>query len=103
ANYLQLKDVLGKAVQWPEAEELITEQFNQAQKFQAQNGGMAFWTARNDFVSPYLSVYTALAFTWLEEMGYEVPTQVKTRLNSYLQDKILDAKQKSDQVDSLRI
>jgi uncharacterized protein YfaS (alpha-2-macroglobulin family) len=57
-----------------------------AGSFQAPNGGMAFWQARDEYVSPYLSAYTALAFRWLARGGYAVPRDVETKLHDYLRN-----------------
>ena len=40
-----------------------------ASEFQAPNGGMAFYESRDDYVSPFLSAFTAKAFNWLRETG----------------------------------
>src|SRR5262249_35603656 len=39
---------------------------------------------QDQYVSPDLSAYTALAFTWLHTRGYVVPTAVEARLHDYL-------------------
>src|SRR5699024_1415977 len=84
ADYLQLKPVLGDSVQWPDAKQLITNVLRAAGKYQAANGGMTYWVPREVFVSRYLSVYTALAFGWLRQAGYEPPADVEKRLWQYL-------------------
>ncbi|MGH8145437.1 MAG: MG2 domain-containing protein, partial [Rhodanobacteraceae bacterium] len=89
SDYLRLKPVLGDSVQWPDATQTIGRMLESAADFQAPNGGMAFWISRNDFVSPYLSVYTALAFDWLDDAGHKPPATVKTRLWEYLHKHIL--------------
>ncbi len=58
ADYLRLKPVLGKTVQWPGTAGSIEDMLSSAANFQAPDGGMAFLVPRNNFVSPYLSVYT---------------------------------------------
>jgi hypothetical protein len=57
-----------------------------AAEFQSPNGGMAFYLPKDDYVSPYLSAYTALAFNWLREAGHEPPKQVEENLHKYLQN-----------------
>jgi uncharacterized protein YfaS (alpha-2-macroglobulin family) len=90
SDYLRLKPVLGDTVKWPNAAKEIDTTLRAAADFQAPDGGMAFWIPRDRFVSPYLSVYTALAFDWFEEAGHPVPASVRERLQGYLQQKILD-------------
>ena len=38
----------------------------------------------DEYVSPYLSAYTALAFNWLRDGGHAVPEAVETKLHAYL-------------------
>jgi uncharacterized protein YfaS (alpha-2-macroglobulin family) len=56
----------------------------QAASFQAPNGGMAYYVPQDQYVSPYLSAYTALAFNWLRDDGHEVPAAVEEKLHAYL-------------------
>ncbi len=91
SDYLAIRDALPASVQWPRAKAEIEDDMTHAADFQAPNGGMAFWIPRNDFVSPYLSVYTALAFDWLQAAGHAVPADVRSNLNGYLNNVILDA------------
>ncbi|MGH8271667.1 MAG: alpha-2-macroglobulin family protein, partial [Gammaproteobacteria bacterium] len=91
SNYLALKDALPASVKWPDAAGDIADTLKHATDFQAPNGGMAFWIPRNDFVSPYLSVYTALAFNWLATAGHPVPADLRSSLDDYLKDDILKA------------
>ncbi|MGH8191099.1 MAG: MG2 domain-containing protein [Rhodanobacteraceae bacterium] len=90
SDWLRLKPVLGDSVKWPDAAQTIDKVLQAAPDFQAPDGGMAFWIARNDFVSPYLSVYTALAFDWLEDAGHTPPAMTRERLWGYLHKQILD-------------
>ncbi len=92
SDYLRLQPVIGKAVAWPEAGGIITKELAAAADFQAPNGGMTFWIPRDDFVSPYLSIYTALGFEWLREAGHAVPAGVDDRLLGYLRDHTLNSK-----------
>jgi len=57
-----------------------------ASEFQAPNGGMAFYQPRDDYVSPFLSAFTAKAFNWLSETGHAPPVPVKEKLTQYLLD-----------------
>ncbi|HEX9022825.1 MAG TPA: alpha-2-macroglobulin family protein [Geobacteraceae bacterium] len=84
AHYRKLRDYLPKEFAWPESKELPQAMLKQAAEYQAPNGGMSFYLPSDNFVSPYLSAYTALAFNWLAKDGYKVPEQVEKRLHSYL-------------------
>ncbi|MDR3555717.1 MAG: MG2 domain-containing protein [Syntrophobacteraceae bacterium] len=55
-----------------------------ASEFQAPNGGMAFYEPRDEYVSPFLSAFTARAFNWLKSSGHTPPAPVEQRLNQYL-------------------
>ena len=72
------------AVDWPASQGLPQLTLDVAAQFQASNGGMTYWINRDDYVSPYLSAYTAMAFVWMREQGYNVPQQVETKLHKYL-------------------
>ena len=45
---------------------------------------MAYFVAQDQYVDPYLSAYTAIAFNWLRKSGYSIPEQVETKLHTYL-------------------
>ncbi len=85
AHYQELAPWLPDSVAWPGSEGLPAEMLAEAANFQAPNGGMAFYVPRDDYASPYLSAYTALAFQWLRARGYEVPAAVESPLHGYLQ------------------
>lgn len=89
SNYLMLKDALPGSLQWPNAAHQITDMLQHAGDFQAPNGGMAFWIPKNEFVSQYLSVYTALAFDWLHAAGHTPPVGVRSALDDYLLKNII--------------
>jgi alpha-2-macroglobulin len=55
-----------------------------ASEFQAPNGGMAFYQPRDEYVSPFLSAFTAKAFNWLRESGHAPPVPVEEKLTQYL-------------------
>ncbi|MGH3409016.1 MAG: MG2 domain-containing protein, partial [Streptosporangiaceae bacterium] len=61
ADYLELRDALPSSVSWPGAAAEIDATLEHAADFQAPDGGMAFLVPRDEFVSPYLCAYTALA------------------------------------------
>ncbi len=90
SDYLRLKPVLGNSVEWKDAPHSIDWMLGSAADFQAPNGGMSFWIPSNGFVSDYLSVYTALAFDWLQDAGHQPPEQVRQKLWGFLHKQILD-------------
>src|SRR5699024_11195097 len=101
SHYQALKEIIASAVRWEDAEQVIANALTQAGNFQASNGGMAFWSPRRDFVSQYLSVYTALAFGWLDKGGYTLPESVTEKLHAYLQE-MLDREDKASLDKTLR-
>ena len=84
AHYKNLKAYLPGSLTWKGSDTLPQETLDQAASFQAQNGGMAFFKAEDQYVDPYLSAYTAIAFNWLRKDGYIIPEQVETKLQTYL-------------------
>jgi len=85
AHYLKLRPRLKDAEDWPEAAPLPQSMLDQAANYQAPAGGMAFWAPDDARQSPYLSAYTALAFGWLQDLGYAPPKPVWDKLDSYLE------------------
>jgi hypothetical protein len=85
AHYNNLRPYLADSLIWKNSETLPEETIALAKEYQAPNGGMAYFVAKNERVSPYLSAYTALAFNWLREGGYEIPETVENKLHNYLQ------------------
>ena len=61
-----------------------TQTLAQAASFQAPSGGMTYYVPQDQYVSPYLSAYTALAFAWLRDDGHAIPEAVETKLHEYL-------------------
>lgn len=90
SDYQRLKPVIGPSIAWSGSQDAIDHMLKAASAFQAPNGGMGFWIPRDKFVSKYLSVYTALAFDWLETAGHTPPARVKTRLWKYIHDHVVD-------------
>src|SRR5262249_48701092 len=84
AHYRALTTYLDKNFQWSESQDLPERTLALAANYQAPDGGMADYVPQDQYVSPDLSAYTALAFTWLRTRGYAVPTTVETRLHDYL-------------------
>lgn len=84
SHFMELKEYLPETFSWIEAKELPDKTLKQAGQFQAPNGGMAYFTPNNNYVCPYLSAYTALAFGWLKSRGFSVPENVEQKLMEYL-------------------
>lgn len=84
AHYTQLKSYLPETFSWPDAESIPQMTLNNAGSFQAPNGGMTYFMAQDQYVDPYLSAYTGLAFNWLRADGYTVPEGVESKLDEYL-------------------
>ena len=84
SHYQNLKPYMPEDFVWEDSDMLAQKILEQAVNYQAPNGGMAYYRAKDAYVSPYLSAYTALAFNWLQESGYEIPQDVETKLHKYL-------------------
>ncbi|MBU1567836.1 MAG: large extracellular alpha-helical protein [Proteobacteria bacterium] len=84
AMYTPLSPYLNTDVLWPDNDKTVQETLALAPMHQAPNGGMTYYTAKDEFVSPYLSAFTALAFNWLRQQGYEPPELIEQRLQTYL-------------------
>lgn len=84
SHFKRLEAYLPDDLDWPESAGLPGKMLAQAADYQAPNGGMVYYIAQDRYVSPYLSAYTALAFNWLRDAGYEVPIQVEQKLHGYL-------------------
>lgn len=88
SHYINLKDYLSDDFSWEDPEGVVLRTLAAAENHQAPDGGMAYYKPLNNYVSPYLSAYTALAFNWLRKSGYTVPETVEKSLHLYL-DKML--------------
>jgi alpha-2-macroglobulin len=84
SHFTQLREYLPPELEWPESAALPDATLAQAASFQAPNGGMAYYVPQDQYVSPYLSAYTALAFNWLRDGGHTVPAAVEDKLHAYL-------------------
>jgi hypothetical protein len=84
SHYHNLQAYLPEKFIWEDSKTLPEETLKQAADFQAPNGGMVWWIAKDDYVSPYLSAYTALAFNWLRDSGHPIPNAVENKLHEYL-------------------
>ncbi|MDP2206378.1 MAG: alpha-2-macroglobulin family protein [Alphaproteobacteria bacterium] len=86
AHYLNLKSYMPDSLTWEGSDKLPQTTLDSAASFQAPNGGMSYFIARDEYVSPYLSAYTALAFNWMRASGHKVPEAVEKKLHGYLQN-----------------
>ena len=84
AVYAAERNAVSAEELWADADEFVGKTLAEAASYQSENGGMAYFTPRNDYVSPYLSAYTAYAFDELARQGYEIPSQVQDKLADYL-------------------
>lgn len=84
SHYQNLKSYLKGDFTWPESDKIPQQTLEEAAEFQAPNGGMTYFVATDDHADPYLSAYTALAFTWLKASGYTIPSDVEKKLHDYL-------------------
>lgn len=86
SHYQQLRPWLDENLNWDGSAELPQQTLDLAADYQAPNGGMAYYLPQDERVSPYLSAYTALALTWLQERGLPVAVGVESKLHDYLQE-----------------
>lgn len=86
SHYDNLRAWLPDSLAWQNAKSLAADTLQLATEYQAPNGGMAYYVPKNERVSPYLSAYTALAFSWLHDAGQPVPSEVEKRLHGYLEE-----------------
>ncbi|MFK5951881.1 MAG: MG2 domain-containing protein, partial [Desulfobacterium sp.] len=84
SHYKALENRLKTRVTWEDAGEVPDNMLKAAPSFQAPNGGMTYFKPEDNRVSPYLSAYTALAFNWLKERGYQPLQSVEIHLQEYL-------------------
>lgn len=84
AFYLALKKYMASSFEWGDADAVVKQTLLNATHFQAPNGGMTFYVAKDEYVDPYLSAFTAIAFNWLRDLNYSIPTDVEQNLHQYL-------------------
>lgn len=83
-HYLNLRHYSAASFEWKDAKEVLLKVLSDARSFQAPNGGMCYYLPQDQYVSPYLSAYTALAFNWLKQSGYSPEPGVEEALHAYL-------------------
>jgi len=84
SHFTSLRDYVRKDFTWAGHDTIADTTLALAANYQAPNGGMVYYRPEDDYASPYLSAYTALAFHWLRERGHSIPSAVETRLHDYL-------------------
>jgi uncharacterized protein YfaS (alpha-2-macroglobulin family) len=84
SHFAALRDHVRQDFAWEGHQTIPDQTLALAANYQAPNGGMVYYRPEDDYASPYLSAYTALAFHWLRERGHAVPSAVETRLHEYL-------------------
>ncbi len=84
SHFNNLRAYIDDKLTWKDSQTLPEKTIELAKEYQAPNGGMAYFIAKDEYVSPYLSAYTALAFNWLRDSGYKIPEMVETKLQDYL-------------------
>ncbi|WP_154224364.1 alpha-2-macroglobulin family protein [Marinicella rhabdoformis] len=62
---------------------IIQDVINRAIDFQASNGGMTFFGANKENVSPFLTFHTHSMFKALKVMGYDIPTKVTDHIKEF--------------------
>ncbi len=86
SHYLNLKQYMPDSFTWKNAPALPDETLTDAANYQAPNGGMTYFGGGNEYVDPYLSAYTGLAFNWMRSAGYKIPETVEYKLHGYLKN-----------------
>lgn len=84
SGYVGLKDWISGAVEWDGAARDVQSGLDAMPAYQAPNGGMAYFIARDENVDPYLSAYTGVVLGWMEARGYTVQIAAKDKLHDYL-------------------
>jgi len=84
SHYQNLKKYMSDEFTWEGSKEMPQSMLDLAASNQAPNGGMAYYIPEDRYTDPYLSAYTALAFNWLRDGGYTVPSTVEEKLHGYL-------------------
>ena len=84
SHYQNLKRYMSDEFTWEGSKDLTQAMLDQAGSYQAPNGGMVYYTPEDRYTDPYLSAYTALAFNWLRDSGYKMPSAVEDKLHEFL-------------------
>ena len=65
----------------------LTNLLLQGSNFQSASGGMNHFKPRDDIANDYLSAYTLLALSWIEQQGFAIPAY-RARLAQYLRQRV---------------
>ena len=94
-QYVNLKPYLTSYTTKMDVKLAINQHLANAQKYQSENGGMKYYPTSYESESEYLSFYTAYSFMLFEQAGFEVDSTVKSKLLSYIQEKVNTSSWKS--------
>lgn len=83
-QYIKLQQYFARNFKWQDADKQVAKLFEQVSDFQSKNGGMGYFSADDNHVSPFLSAYTAFIFNYLSDYGYDVPLESQEKLHNYL-------------------
>lgn len=84
AMYVPLESHMPAGFVWPDSGKAVQEALDLAVEHQAPGGGMTYYVPKDEYVSPYLSAFTALAFNRMRQLGARPPEHVERRLQEYL-------------------
>ena len=84
SHFQNLNKYMSDEFNWEGSKELPQSMLDLASSYQSSNGGMVYYIPEDRYADPYLSAYTALAFSWLKASGYRVPSAVEDKLHEYL-------------------
>lgn len=92
--YLDLKEYLSKELKWENAKSQAQSWLSEMPSFQAANGGMAYFVAKDDYVDNYLSAFTLFFLKEAEQRGFEVDEVARDKLIGYLSQSLRQAEKK---------
>ncbi|MGI6680115.1 MAG: alpha-2-macroglobulin family protein [Bdellovibrionota bacterium] len=85
AYYEVFRDFVPKSFVWKDGGRVFTNKMLQlAKNYQASRGGMTFFVPENGNISEYLSSFTMFGFSILKDLGYEIPSDVSSKLKEYI-------------------
>ncbi len=83
-NYVQLKEYVSIPELKRDPLQWIDDLLGSMTKFQAPNGGMAYWKPQDRTADPYLSAFTGLGLVQLKRNGISIPGNPQDRLLKYI-------------------
>ncbi len=81
AQFLKLEKYFKNKVEWKDADKLTKETLGMISTYQLPSGAMSYYGRYED---QYLSAFTGMAISWLEDYGYKVDLNSKKKLFTYL-------------------